>query len=274
MMRTANRPGSMLTELVVVMLVMGVIGASITGLLVTQSRFFNDQEGQAAARRVARAGTSMLFADLRMVENGGIVAAVPDSFTILVPYAWGVSCGPAGGRTHATLQPVDSVMLAEAGYSGWAYIDSTNAVSYVTPGGNINAGTASTCTGQGVDPIAQGRVISIVGTPAGANPGSPLFLVQKLTYKLRPSVAVPTQLGLFRTIVDRNLTEELAGPLDRTATFRYFVSPTGAPVTNPSPVTSVTGIQLELVGFNERAGIAQGQTQRAPLLTSVFFENR
>jgi len=274
MMRPTNRTGSMLTELVVAMLVTGVIGAAITGLMVNQSRFFQDQEGQASARRVARAGTSMLLADLRMVENNGVLAAAPDSFTILVPYWMGVVCGPAAGSTIAAMQPVDSVMRAEAGHNGYAFVDSTWAVHYVIPGGTIGTGSAAVCTGQGVDTIPRGSVISIGGTAAGANPGSPVFLVHALTYAIRPSASVTGRLGVFRTVVSRNLTEELAAPFDSTATFRYFTSPTAPPVTSPSPLSSVIGIQLELVGFNERSGIAQGRTQRAPLLTSVFFGNR
>ncbi|MCI0436176.1 MAG: hypothetical protein L0271_21420 [Gemmatimonadetes bacterium] len=264
----------MLTELIVVMVVMGIIGAAMTGLMVSQSRFFNDQEGQASARRVARAGTSMLLADLRMVEPGGILAAAPDSFTILVPYRLGVICGAAGGLTAAALQPVDSVVSAEAGYSGFAFIDSTNAVRYVGAAPTVGAGGVATCIAQGVDTIPGGRVVVIASTPAGANPGSPILMLQRLTYAIRPSTAVPGRRGLYRRVVDLNRFEELTAPLDTTATFRYFTSATAAPVTNPSPLSSVIGVQLELVGYNERQGVAQGRTQRAPLLTSVFFENR
>ncbi len=268
------RQGSMLTELIVAMVVMGLVGAAMTSLMVGQSRFFNDQEGQASARRVARAGTSLILSDLRMVENNGVVAAAPDSFTILVPYRMGVVCGVSSGNTHAAMQPADSVTLAEAGHSGWAYIDSTMAVNYVVPGGSVGTGSPSVCTAQGVDTIPRGRVISITGTVAGANPGSPLFLVQRLTYAFRPSTAVPGQRGLYRRTVAANRLEELAAPFDTTARFSYFTTSMGAAVPNPSPLNSVRGIQLELVGFNERGGVARGRTQRAPLMTSVFFENR
>jgi hypothetical protein len=38
-------------------------------------------------------------------------------------------------------------------------------------------------------------------------------------------------------------------------------------------MADIRGIEFALTGLNER-NVTRGRTQRAPLLTSVFFENR
>jgi hypothetical protein len=41
----------------------------------------------------------------------------------------------------------------------------------------------------------------------------------------------------------------------------------------PSPLKSITGLELQLVGINERVATSSAQ-ERVPYMTSVFFKNR
>lgn len=272
-----NRSGTTLTELLVVLVVMGVISASMTGLMVSQSRFFNDQEGQANARRVARSGTTLLMSDLRAIEtNAGIVSADGTSFEVRVPYRTGVICGSAGGGNMiASMLPVDSMIIANITHTGWFWIDSIGGIHYQygaarpTP----SAGDVSVCTSNAITPVTNGEIVSFPGSPpSGANPGSTVTLYQRVQYFWAASASVPGTRGLFRRIQSAASTEELVAPFDASAAFRYHMD-NGSIVSAPGVMSDIRGIEFALTGLNER-NVTQGQTQRAPFVTSVFFENR
>jgi prepilin-type N-terminal cleavage/methylation domain-containing protein len=271
-----NRSGTTLTELLVVMVVMGVVGAAMTGLMVSQSRFFNDQEGQANARRVARTGTTLLLSDLRAIEtSSGIVTATPTSFEVRVPYRVGVVCGTSGGgNLIATMQPVDSMIVASVTPTGWFWVDSIGGIHYRLGASSPSAGgAASVCTGNAITPIPNGDVVSFPGSPpAGANPGSTITLYQRVQYFWGNSTSVPGTRGLFRRIQSAAMSEEMVAPFDTTAAFRYHMND-GSIVSSPGTMADIRGIEFALTGLNER-NVTRGRTQRAPLLTSVFFENR
>src|SRR4029077_2961851 len=78
-----NRRGFTLAELIVGMVILGVIGAALTRLFLSQSRFY-DLEGQLRrARLVSRMAINTALSDLRMVEaTGGLVSATPTQVTM------------------------------------------------------------------------------------------------------------------------------------------------------------------------------------------------
>jgi hypothetical protein len=270
-----SRSGTTLTELLVVMVVMGVVGASMTGLMVSQSKFFNDPEGQANARRVARTPTTLLLADLRGVETtNGIVSANSGSFDVRVPYRTGVVCGISGGSLIATLQPVDSMITANVVHTGWFWVDSIAGVHYQFAGAAPSgaSGSASTCTANNVTPIPNGDVVAFPTTPSGANPGSTVTLYHRIRYFWANSTSVPGTEGLYRRVLSSGFTEELVAPFDTSAAFRYHMV-NGTMDSNPSVMSDIRGIEFSLTGLNER-NLTSGRTQRTPLVTSVFFENR
>ena len=270
-----NRRGTTLTELLVVMVIMGVLGAAMTGLMVSQSRFFNDQEGQANARRVARTPTTLLLSDLRGVETtNGIVSADASSFDVRVPYRTGIVCGATAGALVVTMQPVDSMVLANVTHTGWFWVDSIGGVHYQLGAAapSSASGSASVCTGNGVTPITTGDVMSFPMTPTGANPGSIVTIYQRVTYYWGNSTSVPGTRALFRRINTGGSVEELAAPFDASAGFRYHLV-NGTITSTPGTMSDIRGIEFNLTGLNER-NLTSGRTQRTPLVTSVFFENR
>lgn len=278
MMKLRNRSGTTLTELVITLVVLGVFGASLTRLMTSQSRFIHNSEGLSEARRVARGGVNVLLSDLRVIDtDSGVVSATNTALTLRVPWWFGISCGPDGGgsATHVVMPPLDSLQYAygSASISGHAFIDDSGKPHYSEPGGAVGTGNNSVCVAESVDKIPGGRVISISPVVAGADPGRPVFLFQRISYAFRTSIDHPPYLGLFRTIHALSITEEVASPFDSTAQFQYYIAGSANPVANPTSSDVVVGVDLAFIGLNRR-NTTNGRTHQAPIETAVYFKNR
>jgi type II secretory pathway pseudopilin PulG len=267
------RPGTTLVELIVTVAILGVVAAGLVRMMSSQSRFFADHEGQTNARRVARSPFTLMIADIRMTDaDSGLVAAAADSFTIRVPYRIGISCGAAAGATTVATQPIDSLVLATASLAGHGWIDSGGAGHYVA-GGVVAAGSGATCFAAGIDTFPQtGLVRTITPTLGSAPAGTPVFLYQNVTYSIRTSVLYPSYKGLFRRI-GSGAAEEITAPLTATSAFLYYPGSGGAAVSSPTLGTTILGVDLDLVGQNQR-DVASGKTQSAPVETAIYFKNR
>jgi prepilin-type N-terminal cleavage/methylation domain-containing protein len=279
-----RRAGFTLVELMVTMVLTAVIGAAITGVFVTQARFFDLQEKVAFARGVSRGGMNMILAELRMLETGGgIIEATNRRLLVRAPYAMGIVCGNQGQLTISRL-PVDSVALTNAGFAGFAYRAADGTFTYVeTNNEPARDQGLSVCLNNSITVMVgatvnqTGRVEQFpsVPTPAPAI-GAPIFLYQKVVYHFKESAAVPGQIGLWRRVesADEPVDEELVAPFDTTAKFRFYVDDSPAAQTDvPALLSSVTGIELTLDGLSERPE-RDGSRQSVPLTTSVFFKNR
>jgi prepilin-type N-terminal cleavage/methylation domain-containing protein len=275
------RAGFTLAEMLIALTLTAVLGATITGAFVSQSRFFEKQEKVGAARSVARAGTNMLLADLRMVEvSGGVQAASNTSVTLKVPYALGLACNFSSSNSKLKISqlPVDSLVSATAGYSGYAHRVG-NSYTYKNSGGKpSDAATPTDCETAQVEVLTEGKVVEIPGG-VSLKTGTPVFLYQTITYAFKTSTSVPGRLGLFRRLHDPlsgsyPAEEELAAPFDAGAGFRFFVDHTGiSQTTVPSPLSSITGLEVELDGLSERPE-SDGTHQVVEHVTAVFFKNR
>lgn len=276
-----NRRGTTLVELLVAMVIMGVIGAAITGLMTSQSRFFNQQEGRGNARRVARSATSIILSDLRSLErSNGVVSASASALTLRVPYAQGIACAATGTSMTVALPPIDSARWGGAAFTGYAWRDTLGVYNYVDPATAVAAATPAQiglCTTATIDTIPKGRVVTVTpGVANGPTAGSPVFLFQRIRYEFAASTLMPGKIALWRTLLTQTLPtpEELVAPFDSTAAFRFYTagSPTST-ATVPSPLSSIIGFDLQLVGLNDRAS-TRTAAERAPLTTAVFFQNR
>jgi prepilin-type N-terminal cleavage/methylation domain-containing protein len=272
------RAGFTLAEMLIALTLTAVLGATITGAFISQSRFFDKQEKVGAARGVARAGTTMLLSDLRMVEGtGGIVAASSSSITVHVPYALGLACSldTGNGKLKVSRLPVDSLVLATVAHSGYAY-RTGDSYQYPSPAGKPNAGSTTDCTSVGVSVLVAdgGKAIEIPGG-VSLKTGTPVFQYETVTYSFGPSTSVPGRLGLFRYQEDgTTAAEELAAPFDANAGFRFFVDHSGdSQAAVPSPLSSITGIEIVLDGLSERPN-SDGTHEAVSHVTAVFFKNR
>lgn len=271
-----TRPGFTLIEALVALVLTAIIGAAVTGVFISQSKLFDQQEKLGSARAVSRGASNIMMSELRMVEQtGGIVSpATNTKITLRVPYAMGVSCVDAGTLITSRL-PVDPFVLSDAGYSGYAYRALDGTYTYV-PGGAQPANEAElACTAVNIAILPGGQVRSLApGTGVGVPPGSPVFLYQIITYEIKASVAVPGTNALWRKTEELNRDEELVAPLGAGAMFRFYVSDAVAAQTAvPADLSTVTGLELVLDGLSERPS-ADGTLQSVPFETSVFFRNR
>lgn len=296
--RQPARRGFTLTEILVALLIVGIIGAAMVRLILVQSRFAETQLAKRNARTVSRNAMNIMLTDLRMVEDtGGLLAASRDSVTVRVPVAFGMIC-KTGGNAVLSLLPVDSAMLALASYGGWAYRDSTSGVytytsaTTIQPIANLSYSGASTdCTdstsGPGVLSITYGtratKIVQVDGATVGVpNPGWPAFIYQNITYKFGSSSTFAGKIGLFRRIKSGGTSlaptytvDEIIAPFDSSAKFRFYVlNSDTAQSAVPTNLRDVRGIQLVLTGSSQWNTRETGTTRTDPLVTGVFFKNR
>jgi hypothetical protein len=273
------RPGFTLTEALVAMTLTAIIGAALTGVFVTQSRLFQDQEHRSQARSVSRSAMNIILSELRMLEiDSGLVRPLGwRKITIRAPYTVGLFCGLDGGQPVLSLIPADTMMLRDAGHTGYAYRTATDG-KYTYVASLRDAGSVGICNDAGVRVFTDsgGRVLRMPTPPPITAPllevGAPVMLYQRITYEFKASADLPGTVGLWRTIEGRNLSEELAAPFDTTARFEFYMNDAATP-SSPTSAGTVTGIKLVLDGLVD-PNASPGRHRVSTMSTSVFFRNR
>jgi prepilin-type N-terminal cleavage/methylation domain-containing protein len=283
MTRPRSPKGLSLVELLIGIVILGVIGMSLTKVMLSQARYFDHQKQADLARNVSRGPLNRVVSDIRMVEaSGGVTAASSTSITARVPYAVGVVCNTTGSSTTVSLLPVDSAMYATGGYSGYAWRNTQGQFIYVMTTTLPSTGDVSTCTASGISTLTSAGAKVIAITPAiaasgldTADIGTPVFLLRKLTYEFKASTAVPGTTGLYRTVVDAGTTEELSAPYASSAAFKFFVGSSLVAQTNaPSDLSTLRGLELNMTGMSENKARGSTTQTSAPFVTAVFFKNR
>lgn len=276
-MMRSTRHGFALTELVVALVIAGIIGISLTKLIINQARFVATQQGMMAARAGARAGFNVMVQELRMVTRGGVIAAHADSITVLVPYAFGIACiQPLGGSQAVALFPVDSATYASAALRGYAWRDSTGAWRFKEPA-TIAAGVATDCSGASpaVTVLTNGQIVRVSPNDLNTEQGSPVYLYQRVRYALAPSVQLPGRTALWRTMIDLNQRDELVAPFDTNSVFSFL---TGNALTVqsavPAVLDSLRGVRIRLVGQSEDPPEGRTTPSRFDLPMDIVFVNR
>jgi len=280
------RRGFTLVELLVALVLFGIVGALFTRLMTVQGRFFDRQGMGNAARNVSRASLNRIVSDFRMVEaTGGVIAATSTSLTLRIPFAIGVMCKNSGVGTVLSLLPVDSTTYAEAvrdnrfyGYAWRNFI--TGAYSYVENPATETNGDAPDCASVSITMVPNGKTVLVTpALPAGGGIGTPVFLYNTIRYEFKASTAVPGKLGLYRTLIKANGTqdsEELVAPFANTAGWKFF-SVNGGPVAQVNPpanLADMRGLELHLDGISENIAPGQITNETAPFTTAVYFKNR
>ncbi len=278
-MAPRRRSGLSIVELLIGMVILAVVGMSLTKVLRSQARYFDHQKTANLARGVSRGPLNRVVSDLRMVEaRGGIISASSTQIDVRVPFAMGVVCGPSSGATHISLLPVDSAMFAAAGYSGYAWRGGDGVYRYKETGQTKDVGTLSVCTTAKITSLtASGaKIIKITPVlPDTASFGTPVFLYRKIRYYFAASTMVSGTTGLYRQRLEDNVTEELSAPFASDAKFRFFVGNSLTAQDNaPSDLKTLRGIELNMTGTSERAPSGDTQKQKATFITGIFFKNR
>lgn len=270
-----RRSGFSLVELLVAMVIGAVITGSLMGLFVRQMEFYRYDDALRDARGSARAALNVMFSDLRMVERlGGVVDAESRDITLRVPYLWGMVCSSVAGATEVALFPADSMTVATAGFSGWASrTAATGDWVYRDGGSTIEDSDAAPCAGASVAVLDGGSTMTI--TPGGgALPvGTPVMFYQEIRYRFAPSTAVPGRDGLYRTIVETGVEDELVAPFSGTARFRFHLTPWEAEDDPPGDLSTLLGLEIHLDAESVGPSPTTDVPQPFSLITSVFFLN-
>lgn len=276
-----GRGGFTLVELMVGMVLTSIVAYSMLRMVMSDMRFAEDREAWRQARQAARSGVMVVSSDLRMVEPGGGIESVSADgrdLTFRVPYAFGVLCATNGTASVVMLLPTDSLMLAQGGFSGFAWRDTTSgAYTYVSSGATYSAtGAASSCSGAGITTVTGSTIATLGGTiPATSPAGTLLFIYRRIRYEIKASTAIAGQTGLWRTVLATGATQELSAPFDAAARFNYYVNASATSQSGiPSPLTSMTGVEMAFSGRSEATPRGSSGPKTMPFTTSIFFQNR
>ena len=269
-----NSKGFTLVELMIAATVTGIMGVALTQMLIHNSRFVAHTEAMMNARQVARAAMNVMGAELAMVSTGGLYLASSTSITLRVPYAFGIICAQTSQRV-ASMVPTDSIMYASASASGLAWRDDMSddytfmAVSNVQP---APSGTEmAKCTNQGISILTDGTTIKMTITSDTLSIGDVFYLYQDVRYQFASSADLTGRLGLWRK---RGLDadEEILAPFDNASSFAFFVgSAATAQTSPPADLTTVVGLELNLVGASEVTPLNSSQPPSFEISTRVNF---
>jgi prepilin-type N-terminal cleavage/methylation domain-containing protein len=266
-----SRRGVTLVELLITLLVFGILGTALARLMISNSRYVSRQETLLEARQTARASMNVMLPELRMVSDGGLIAAAPDSVTIRVPYAFGVFCR----NEYAVLAPPDSTVYATAIPAGIARQGPTGLYVF-NAAVTVTGTTASTsdCDADSIRAVPGGMRITLSVSNL-APPGRLFYLYQTVTYKFATSTALPGRLALWRHAAgDPGGPEELLAPFDTAARFRFLVGSRLTPQTAvPSPISTILGLELLLVGASVSPAQGQPEPTQFALQPRVRFGN-
>jgi len=285
-----HRRGFTLTEIIVVLVILGVLGTALTRLMLAQSKLYELQRAKRDARAAGRASMNLVFSDLRMVHDGAdapgsVMLASPESLSVKIPYAVGLVCGNSSSATVVSMLAVDSAQRAMAKYAGYAWRNRlTRQYTYVpvvdTVGNSpVTGASTSLCTSTAkikTDTV-NGRFWGPVdakplSATAGTQPGAPVFFYQNILYYFGGSSAFPGKTALYRRIEGRT-ADELVAPFDGGARFKFFVRNVDtSTVTPPAVLDSLVGVSLVLTGSSPyRMSGRAAETSR--METAVIFRN-
>jgi hypothetical protein len=276
MITLRRRSGLTIIELLVTVIVLGIVGGGIVRMLTSQARFYEHQGAGRSARSVSRAAVNVLLSEMRMVDGTqGVIAATSNSVTLRVPYTLGVYCGSVGGVATVALLPTDSAMLAEPGFTGYAWRGRLGPYNYVEGGAALSAPVPGQCVASGLNPLPGSVRIGLLPVfPVGVDLGTVVMLTRRTTYFFAGSAAIPGRVALWRRIEATGAREELAAPFDATSRFRFYRLNDNTAQDAVPALNEIRGFELVLTGASESTPRLTGGYQRSAFTTSVFFRNR
>jgi prepilin-type N-terminal cleavage/methylation domain-containing protein len=263
-----TRRGLTLIELLITLVVFGLLGTALARLMISNSRFVGRQEAMLEARQTARAAMHAVATELRMVSDGGLLAASADSVQVRIPYVFGVLCR----NQTAVIMPPDSVIYASAVPGGIAYRQTAGAYAFDVTVTMTTGGPAADCSADSIKVVTGGQYVTL--SRSGIAPaGTVFYFFQTVTYRFAASSELPGRRALWRR-VGSGAAEEILAPFANTARFAFLTGTRLQVETTPPPLAQIQGLELRLVAESETAPQgAAGPTQYA-LMPRIKFVNR
>ncbi len=271
-----NSKGFTLIELMIAATVTGIMGVALTQMLVHNSRFVAHTEAMMSARQVARAAMNVMGAELAMVSDSGLTAAGATSITLRVPYAFGIVCNKISSIRIGSLVPTDSIMYASASADSLAWRGDASGAYTIMAVSNVAAASGSEeskCTDQGISILADGTAIKMTITSDTLSIGDVFYLSQTIRYQFANSADLTGRLGLWRKR-GSDADEEILAPFDNASSFGFFVGAAATALASPpADLTTVVGLELNLVGSSEVTPLDSSQPPSFEISTRVNFLN-
>lgn len=272
-MRSLNRRGFTLAELLIAAVLAGIFAVVLFNFVNGQARFTLVQSARQEVQQNSRGAIELMMSELRAVPGGGIEVATATSIRFRVPRIWGMLCAPVAGNTATLVLPPEQAEgnVFPTDYPGnrpWglAIRDSTVAGSVVFATAVVrdtatNNG-ASCVTNLGTDFVASAnnanppRVVNVLLTAAPARDGVPYaggagnmaYLYQTVTYDVGASSVAPGSWLRRSLASDGSSQEPVAGPLAESETnpvqFTYLCRTSAIDGTVAANRPFITGVRL------------------------------
>ncbi|NIM49209.1 MAG: hypothetical protein GTN62_04615 [Gemmatimonadales bacterium] len=252
--------------------VMAILGIALVRMLMSDSRFVSRQDAMVSARQTARSALNVMAVELRMVSDSGLMAASPDSVTVRIPVAFGMTCRTTAEGTIATLVPYDSLTYASAVVAGMAWHDDAGEYRFLA-GVKANPSTEEAqCTADSIRVVPGGELVQI-NPPTAVPSGRVFYLYQLVTYRFAASAELAGRVALWRSVGKSN--DEIAVPFDSAAGFGFLTGPKlSVQDTPPADLETVRGLELRLIGISESPPQGRTEPERFELVTQVAFTNK
>jgi type II secretory pathway pseudopilin PulG len=275
--------GYSIAELVVALVIAGIVGVALSKLIINQSRSLRSQDNYRQARSGARSALSIPTDELRMVTSSGdsstLLQANRDSFSVRVPFAYGMVCGQAAGKTHIALFPADSATYAGATATGYVWRDTTGVLRLVRPITSVGAGNAALCSGAS-PPVSvlsatgwSATVIAVAPNDIRTPVGAIVYLYRQIRYVFATSGQLTGRRALWRVLLPAT-RDELVAPFDTSAHFEYLVGDALTPTMTPAVLDSVEGVRFVMVSASQQNAPGRSTPVTFNLTTDILFRNR
>jgi len=225
-MNVRDERGFTVVEAVIVLFMIGAIGAATLSLLTSQDRFYSRLDDSVIAEQSLRASADLASSEIRMSVPEDIFVAVPESVTFAFDVYHAVVCGPvSGGIAVFVYDTVPNPNVT--GPVGFAfkdpYVTTYEVARAWSPGTPSLGGQAQTACQNALAPTGApaNSYQAHSGLPSGFSGQTPargaiLRKFRELSYRFGPS-SMSGGFALFRG------QQELAGPFDPTSTFSYVM---------------------------------------------------
>jgi hypothetical protein len=174
----------------------------------------------------------------------------------------------------AAATPADSAVFASGTASGLAWrAPGTGQFQFALGVSVTGSSNQAACSADSIRVLPGGRLLAINTSADTIPPGSVFYLYQNVRYAFAASAELPGRIGLWRQAA-AGVDEELAWPFDTSAGFGFLIGTSEEPqATPPVDLTTVTGLELRLVGMSALVARGDDEPRSFDLRTRVSLMN-